>query len=71
MAKPRRNVQFQHRGNSAHDGRRPSVSDVSEGGASEPGSPMKSGMNGKSDLNHEEVSLSYIMEYATTRSIIS
>ncbi|MCJ1418269.1 hypothetical protein MMC32_004616 [Xylographa parallela] len=49
MAKPRRNIQFQHRGSNAHDGRRPSVSEVSEG-PSEPGSPVKAGMNGKIEL---------------------
>ncbi|MCJ1319096.1 hypothetical protein MMC15_004429 [Xylographa vitiligo] len=54
MAKPRRNIQFQHRGSNAHDGRRPSVSEVSEG-PSEPGSPVKAGMNGKMDVSIEEL----------------
>ena len=54
MAKPRRNIQFQHRGSNAHDVRRLSVSEVSEG-PSEPGSPVKGGMNGKVELSTEEV----------------
>ena len=52
MAKPRRNVQFQHRSPNGHDGRRPSVSEISEG-ASEPGSPTRA--NGKDKSNHEKV----------------
>ncbi|MCJ1370410.1 hypothetical protein MMC20_001623 [Loxospora ochrophaea] len=51
MAKPRRNVQFQHRSPNGHDGRRPSVSEISEG-ASEPGSPTRA--NGKDKSNHEK-----------------
>ncbi|MCJ1295908.1 hypothetical protein MMC34_007473 [Xylographa carneopallida] len=54
MAKPRRNIQFQHRGSNAHDVRRLSVSEVSEG-PSEPGSPVKGGMNGKVELSTEEL----------------
>ncbi|KAI4192016.1 MAG: hypothetical protein LQ346_004523 [Caloplaca aetnensis] len=50
MTKPRRNVQFQHRGSNGHHGRRPSISETSEG-ASEPGSPK---MNGASEVSQEE-----------------
>lgn len=58
MAKPRRNVQFFHRGgNNTTNGRRASVSEISEA-ASEPGSPTKSGLNGKAEVSKEEVSLS-------------
>jgi len=41
MAKPRRNIKFNHRNghSSGADGRRSSFSDISEG-ASEPGSPV-------------------------------
>ncbi|MCJ1249710.1 hypothetical protein MMC30_006936 [Trapelia coarctata] len=53
MAKPRRNVQFNHRGSNNHDGRRPSLSEVSEG-HSEPGSPIRAGMNGKSEVSNVE-----------------
>ncbi|MCJ1351943.1 MAG: hypothetical protein MMC33_001927 [Icmadophila ericetorum] len=56
MAKPQRNVQFQHRGSNGHGRRRPSVSDVSEA-ASEPGSPTKDGMNGKTEVSQEEYKL--------------
>ena len=54
MAKPRRNVQFQHRGNNGHDQRRMSMSEVSEE-ASEPGSPTKGAMNGKEEVGTEDV----------------
>lgn len=56
MAKPRRNVQFNHRGSNNHDGRRPSMSEVSEG-HSEPGSPIRAGMNGKFEVSNVEVRL--------------
>ncbi|KAI9715579.1 MAG: hypothetical protein M1812_005883 [Candelaria pacifica] len=47
MAKPRRNVKFQHRG-SGTDARRPSFSDISEG-SSEPGSPTRNGNESKDE----------------------
>ncbi|MCJ1232163.1 hypothetical protein MMC14_000112 [Varicellaria rhodocarpa] len=53
MAKPRRNVQFQHRGSNNHDGGKLSPSDTGEA-MSEPGSPIRSGMNGKADVSGEE-----------------
>ena len=54
MAKPRRNVQFQHRGSNHQNGRRPSISESE--GVSEPGSPTRAG-NGKLESSKEEVSL--------------
>jgi hypothetical protein len=54
MAKPRRNVQFPHRGN--HDGRRASVSEVSEV-SSELNSPIKVGINGKAVVSTTEVQI--------------
>lgn len=56
MAKPRRSVQFQHRGSNNHEGRRQSISEMSEG-PSEPGSPIKLGINGKLEVSQEEVRL--------------
>lgn len=53
----RRNVKFNHRGNNAPEGRRPSISEISEG-ASEPGSPAKYGLTGKAEVGKEEVHLS-------------
>ncbi|KAI9696787.1 MAG: hypothetical protein M1836_005149 [Candelina mexicana] len=47
MAKPRRNVKFQHRG-SGTDARRSSFSDISEG-SSEPGSPIRNGNESKDE----------------------
>ena len=58
MAKPRRNVQFQHRGSNNHDGGKLSPSDTGEA-MSEPGSPIRSGMNGKADVSGEEVRLPF------------
>ncbi|KAM0795766.1 phosphatidate cytidylyltransferase [Usnea florida] len=52
MAKPRRNVQFQHRGNNHQNGRRPSISESD--GVSEPGSPARASMNGKLESSKEE-----------------
>ncbi|KAL9004314.1 MAG: hypothetical protein Q9188_002856 [Gyalolechia gomerana] len=49
MTKPRRNVQFQHRSSNGHHGRRPSISEASEG-VSEPGTPGPKLMNGNSEL---------------------
>ena len=57
MAKARRNVQFPHRGGNTTNGRRASVSEISEA-TSEPGSPIKSGLNGKGEVSKEEVYLS-------------
>ncbi|KAI4258407.1 MAG: hypothetical protein L6R42_005127 [Xanthoria sp. 1 TBL-2021] len=48
MSRPRRSVQFQHRGSNGHHGRRPSISETSEG-VSEPGSPGPRTMNGNSE----------------------
>ena len=56
MAKPRRNVQFQHRGSNHQNGRRPSISEGE--GVSEPGSPTRGSMNGKLESSKEEVNLS-------------
>ena len=56
MAKPRRGVQFQHRGSNNHTGRRPSISESD--GVSEPGSPTPAAMNGKLETSKEEVSVS-------------
>jgi hypothetical protein len=57
MAKPRRGVQFQHRGSNASQDR-PSLADL-HGGASQPGSPLKPTMNGdgteKEETDHDEV----------------
>ena len=61
MAKPRRGVQFQHRGSVHQNGRRPSVSESD--GVSEPGSPAAAAMNGKlgtSKEEAEEVSTSWL-----------
>ncbi|KAI9816239.1 MAG: hypothetical protein M1827_001840 [Pycnora praestabilis] len=57
MAKPRRNVKFQHRGSSssAVEGRRSSFSDISEG-SSEPGSPKMNGKSGKDEVEPPPVS---------------
>lgn len=52
----RRNVKFNHRGSNAPEGRRASISEISEG-ASEPGSPAKYGSNGKAEVGKEEVHL--------------
>ena len=52
MAKPRRSVQFQHRGSNNHDGGKLSPSD-SVDAMSEPGSPTKLGMNGKAEVTQE------------------
>ncbi|KAL8973304.1 MAG: hypothetical protein Q9197_002405 [Variospora fuerteventurae] len=52
MTKPRRSVQFQHRGSNGHHGRRPSISETSEA-VSEPGSPGPK-MNGISEASQEE-----------------
>ncbi|KAI4162515.1 MAG: hypothetical protein LQ342_003930 [Letrouitia transgressa] len=60
MTKPRRNVQFQHRGSNGQHGRRPSLSENSEA-ISEPSSPGPKGMNGKTEcstLQKEEPPLS-------------
>ncbi|KAI9819354.1 MAG: hypothetical protein M1832_004059 [Thelocarpon impressellum] len=59
---PRRNVQFQHRGSlsSGVDGRRLSVSDVSEA-ASEPGSPLT--RNGKGDGGQSDPNLQPPSDY--------
>ncbi|KAK4692353.1 phosphatidate cytidylyltransferase, partial [Lecanoromycetidae sp. Uapishka_2] len=51
MAKPRRNVQFQHRTSNNHNGRRPSISESD--GVSEPGSPTRT-MNGKLETSKEK-----------------
>jgi len=58
MAKPKRGVQFNHRG-SNHSGRRPSISE-SEGAsdAGSPGSPTRSAVNGKLETSKEEVGVS-------------
>ena len=56
MGKPRRNVQFQHRGSNHQNGRRPSISESE--GISEPGSPTRGGINGKLESSKEEVSFS-------------
>lgn len=61
----RRNVKFNHRGNNAPEGRRPSISEISEG-ASEPGSPAKYGSNGKSELGKEEVHTSLLQTESLT-----
>ena len=53
MAKPRRSVQFQHRGSVHQNGRRPSISESDN--ASEPGSPAGAAMNGKLETSKEEV----------------
>ncbi|KAL9600068.1 MAG: hypothetical protein Q9219_003438 [cf. Caloplaca sp. 3 TL-2023] len=53
MTKPRRNVQFQHRSSNGHHGRRPSVSETSEG-VSEPGSPRPKMMNGNHQVSTDE-----------------
>ena len=53
MAKPRRNVQFQHRVSNHHNGRRPSISESE--GVSEPGSPIRASLNGKLETSKEEV----------------
>lgn len=51
----RRNVKFNHRGNNAPEGRRPSIPEISEG-ALEPGSsPAKHGLNGRAEVGKEEV----------------
>ncbi|KAL9636608.1 MAG: hypothetical protein Q9164_002713 [Protoblastenia rupestris] len=51
MARPRKGVQFQHRG--SNTGRRPSVSESE--GTSEPGSPTRyNGLNGKLETSKEE-----------------
>ncbi|KAF6239427.1 hypothetical protein HO173_002689 [Letharia columbiana] len=52
MAKPRRNVQFQHRGSNHQNGRRPSISESE--GVSEPGSPTRASLNGKLESSKEE-----------------
>ncbi|KAL2036606.1 hypothetical protein N7G274_010632 [Stereocaulon virgatum] len=52
MAKPRRGVQFQHRGSNNHNGRRLSISESD--GVSEPGSPTGAAMNGKLETSKEE-----------------
>ena len=56
MAKSRRGVQFQHRGNSDANGRRPSMMEISED-ASEPGSPSRRSTDGSGEVNKEEVCL--------------
>lgn len=61
----RRNVKFNHRGNNAPEGRRPSISEISEG-ASEPGSPAKYGLNGKAEVGKEEVYLSPSSAFQTS-----
>lgn len=53
MAKPRRGVQFQHRGSVHQNGRRPSVSESD--GVSEPGSPAGAAMNGRLGTSKEDV----------------
>ncbi|KAI9826016.1 MAG: hypothetical protein M1819_007471 [Sarea resinae] len=55
MAKSRRNVKFQHRGNNTVDGRRQSFSEVSEA-ASEPGSPSRHGSHTKAEHDAPPVS---------------
>lgn len=52
----RRNVKFNHRGSNAPEGRRSSISEISEG-ASEPGSPAKYGSSEKAEVCKEEVHL--------------
>lgn len=57
MAKPKRGVQFNHRG-SNHNGRRPSISESD--GASDvgsPSSPTRAGMNGRLETSKEEVGI--------------
>ena len=54
MAKSRRGVQFQHRGNSDANGRRPSMMEISED-ASEPGSPSRRSTDGSTEVSKEEV----------------
>lgn len=61
MAKPRRNVQFQHRGSNHQNGRRPSISESE--GVSEPGSPTRASMNGRLESSKEEVTVSAQMRY--------
>lgn len=58
MAKPKRGVQFNHKG-SNHNGRRPSVSE-SDGAsdAGSPGSPMRAATNGMLETSKEEVGVS-------------
>lgn len=56
----RRNVKFNHRGNNGQEGRRLSVSEMSEG-ASEQGSPTRNGINGKAEVSKEEVHLYFSM----------
>ncbi|KAL8728206.1 MAG: hypothetical protein Q9166_005554 [cf. Caloplaca sp. 2 TL-2023] len=53
MSRPRRSVQFQHRGSNGHHARRPSISETSEG-VSEQGSPGPGTMNGNSEVSKEE-----------------
>lgn len=53
----RRNVKFNHRASNAQEGRRLSISETSEV-ATDQGSPLRHGMNGKAEVSKEEVHLS-------------
>ncbi|KAL8640983.1 MAG: hypothetical protein Q9228_002156 [Teloschistes exilis] len=67
MTKPRRNVQFQHKGSNGHHGRRPSASGSSEG-VSEPGSPGPKAMNGISEgAGSSRTFLQLTMDVTTTQ----
>ncbi len=57
MAKAKRSVLFNHRNGTAGNGRRASVSEMSDG-TSESGSLTKSGLNGKAAGSKEEVHIS-------------
>ena len=58
MPKSRRSVQFNHRAGNGKEGRRASISEISEG-TSDPGSPTRNGVNGKAEVSNEEVFLSF------------
>ncbi|MCJ1223770.1 hypothetical protein MMC12_000413 [Toensbergia leucococca] len=64
MAKTRRNVKFQHRG--SIDGKRPSISDISEG-SSESGSPTRTRANGKADVGNGKMKAPPPSEYEKKR----
>lgn len=69
MGKPRRSVQFQHRGSNNHEGRRQSISEMSEG-PSEPGSPIKLGINGKLEVSQEEVRLTCPYQFRPGQALL-
>lgn len=62
MASKRRNVKFPHRGSNDLNGRRPSISELSDA-TSDPGSPTKQSMDGYVDSITEEVGASYSTRY--------